>query len=129
VNEPRWLDLRDVLAIQERQIARYGGLHGIRDHGLLESALARPQNLLAYGSPTLVEMAAAYAAGISRNHAFIDGNKRAGFVAAVVFLEYNGYAFTASEAEATQTVLSLAAGELTEQQFAQWLEKNSRPLG
>jgi death-on-curing protein len=129
VNEPRWLDLRDVLAIQQRQIARYGGLHGIRDHGLLESALARAQNLLAYGSPTLVEMAAAYAAGISRNHPFIDGNKRAGFVAAIVFLEYNGYAFTASEAEATQAVLSLAAGELTEQQFAQWLEKNSRSLG
>jgi len=127
-DQPKWLDLRDALAIHERQIQRYGGTHGIRDQALLESALARAQNLFAYGSPSIVEMAAAYAGGIIKNHPFLDGNKRTGFVAAALFLEYNGYAFTATEADATQATLALAAGESSQEQFARWLAENSRPL-
>lgn len=127
MTEPCWLDPRAVEDIHEQQIAEHGGIHGIRDQGLLESALARPQNLFAYGSPSIVEMAAAYATGIIKNHPFLDGNKRTGFVAGVLFLERNGFSFVATEADATVATLGLAAGETSEEQFARWLESNSRP--
>jgi len=126
--QPKWLDLRDALAIHERQIARYGGRPGVRDQALLESALARPQNLYAYGSPSIVEMAAAYAFGIVKNHAFVDGNKRTGFVAAVLFLEHNGYSVFASEPDVTAATLAVASSQMSEEQFARWLEANSLPL-
>jgi death on curing protein len=127
VREPQWLDPRAVETIHEKQIAEHGGIHGIRDRALLESALARPQNLFAYGSPSIVEMATSYATGIIKNHPFLDGNKRTGFVAGVLFLERNGFSFVATEADATAATLGLASSEMTEAQFARWLEANSRP--
>jgi death-on-curing protein len=127
MTEPRWLDLRAVEEIHKQQIAEHGGIHGTRDRSLFESAMARPQNLFAYGSPSIVEMAAAYAVGIAKNHGFLDGNKRTGFVAAVLFLELNGYSFEATEADAIAAMLAIAPSEMTEDQFAQWLAQNSRP--
>lgn len=124
VTEPTWLLREVVLAVHERLLAEFGGSAGIRDQGLLESALARPENQYAYGSPTLFGLAASYAFGIVRNHPFIDGNKRSGFVAAAMFLAVNGHRLTASEAEATLRTLALAAGELDEEGFAAWLEAN-----
>jgi death-on-curing protein len=126
--QPKWVLPGAVIAIHEDQIVEHGGSFGIRDQGLLESALARPQNLFAYGSPSMAEMAAAYAAGIIKNHPFVDGNKRTGFVVALMFLERNGFSFTATEADATSATLALAAGESSQEQFARWLEANSRPL-
>jgi death-on-curing protein len=128
MKEPRWLDPRAVEDIHGQQIEEYGGIHGIRDRALFESALARPQNLFAYGSPTVIEMAAGYATGIIKNHPFLDGNKRTGFVAAVLFLESNGFVLIATEADATAATLALASSEITEEQFARWLEANSRPV-
>lgn len=113
------------LALQERLLAEFGGLGGLRDEGLLESALARPQQLFAYGKPSLFDLAAAYAFGLVRNHPFLDGNKRIGFTTAVVFLELNGYRFAASEADATIKTLALAARELDEADYAAWLKANS----
>ena len=126
MTEPRWLDPRAVEDIHEQQIAEHGGLHGIRDRGLFESAMARPRHLFAYGSPSIAEMAAAYATGIAKNHAFVDGNKRTAFVAATLFLERNGYRFYASQADAITAMLALASSEMTEEQFARWLEANSK---
>jgi death on curing protein len=128
MNEPRWLDPRAVQDIHEQQIEEHGGIHGIRDSALFESALARPQNLFAYGSPTIVEMAASLAVGIIKNHPFLDGNKRTGFVAAVLFMERNGFAFMAKEADATAATLAVASSQMSEEQFARWLEANSRPV-
>jgi len=98
----------------------------VRDEGLLESALAKPQILFAYGSPTLAGLAASYAAGIIHNHPFLDGNKRTGFLVAATFLELNGLVFTASEVSVVETTLMLAAGNLKEAGYAAWLKKNSR---
>jgi len=125
VKEPQWLLRETVLALQERLLAEFGGLSGLRDEGLFDSALARPQQLFAYGKPGLFELAAAYAFGLVRNHPFLDGNKRIGFTAAVVFLELNGYRFTASEADATIKTLALAARELDEAEYAAWLKEDS----
>jgi len=100
---------------------RHGGASGVRDQGLLESALARPRQQFAYASPDTIDMAAAYIAGIVQNHPFVDGNKRTGFVVGVLFLELNGFDFTASEAEAAQAVLELAAGTIDETGFALFL--------
>jgi death-on-curing protein len=125
--EPTWIEERDVLAIHDRLLAAHGGALGLRDDGLLQSALARPRQHYAYAdSPDIVEMAALYAAGIVRNHPFVDGNKRAGFVVGILFLELNGFSFTASEEDATQAVLSLAAGTLDEAAFTAWLQANSK---
>ena len=99
---------------------------GVRDIGLLESALSKPQNLFAYGSPTHAEMAASYAAGIILNHPFLDGNKRTGFMVAAVFLEVNGYTLTSSEESVVENTVALAAGKLKEPAYAAWLKKNSR---
>ena len=124
MKEPVWLDRTDCLAIHEMMLAQHGGLAGVRDEGLLDSALARPQNLLAHGAPTVPEMAASYATGIILNHPFLDGNKRTGFMVAATFLELNGLFFTASEESVVEKTLALAAGKLKEAGYASWLKKN-----
>lgn len=127
MNEPVWIEERDALALHDRLIGLDGGAAGVRDSGLLKSALARPQQLHAYGDkPSIIHMAAAYTAGIVRNHPFVDGNKRTGFVVGVLFLEMNGYRFIATEEAAAQAVLSLAAGTLDETAFAMWMRANAR---
>jgi death-on-curing protein len=125
VNEPVWLNREDGLAIHEMMLSQHGGLAGVRDGGLLESALTKPQNLFSYGSPTLVEMAASYAAGIILNHPFFDGNKRTGFMLAATFLELNGLTLTASEESVVERTLALAGGKLTQAEYAEWLAHNS----
>ena len=125
MKEPVWVEERDVLALHDRLLALDGGAEGVRDLGLLQSALARPRQLHSYGDhPGIVDMAAAYTVGIVRNHPFIDGNKRTGFVVGVLFLEINGYRFTATEEAATQAMLSLAAGTLEETAFVAWMCAN-----
>lgn len=121
---PIWLLRVAVLATHERLLSEFGGASGIRDEGLLDSVLARPENLRAHGQPTVFEMAAAYAFGIVKNHPFIDGNKRTGFTAAIVVLELNGEIFAASEADAAIQTLALAAGDLDESRYAAWLRDN-----
>lgn len=124
MREPQWVLRETVLALQEKLVAEFGGLNGLRDEGLFESALARPQQLFAYGKPNLFDLAAAYAFGLVRNHPFLDGNKRIGFTTAILFLELNGHVFTASEVDATVKTLSLAARELDEAGYAAWLKAN-----
>jgi death on curing protein len=119
--EPVWLGLDIALAIHDRQLAEHGGLSGVRDHGMLESALARPVNQWAYGEDDLARLAAAYAFGIARNHPFGDGNKRTAWVLARLFLKSNGIALTFAPQDAIETVLALASGTLTEEQLADWL--------
>jgi death-on-curing protein len=126
---PVWLLNEVVLATHEKLLAEFGGATGIRDQGLLASALARPQNLSGYTRPTIFELAAAYAFGVIKNHPFVDGNKRTGFTIAVMFLEINGLTFGASEADATIQTLALAAGELSEAGYAAWLKAHSRKRG
>ena len=121
-----WLDDREVRAMHFELIAEHGGSAGLRDNGLLESALARPRNLQAYGAPTLYQLAAAYAFGLTRNHAFIDGSKRIAFAAMAVFLELNGSELTAPQVDAYQAMLALAAGDMTEAQLASWLELHAK---
>ena len=120
--EPAWVALEAVLLLHEESIAEHGGLAGVRDLGLLESALARPQNLFAYeGVSDIARLAAAYAAGIARNHPFADGNKRAAFLALGLFVAINGWRLVADKAEATIVMLDLAAGELEEEALAEWI--------
>lgn len=118
--EPHWLDSRDALAIHERQLAEHGGLSGVRDPDLLESALARAVNQWNYGSDDPAALAAAYAYGVARNHPFADGNKRTAWVLARLFLALNGHELTFDQADATQTVLALAAGDLSEEELTDW---------
>ena len=127
--EPVWLDHRLVLAIHGRVLAEHGGLAGIRDEGLLESALARPRNLHHYQRASLYGLAAAYAAGICRNHPFVDGNKRVALIAVYVFLARNGVMLSAGEADAAAAVTELAAGTLPESRFSAWLKKNTKRPG
>jgi len=128
VKEPLWLSKAAVLVFHGELLEEYGGAEGIRDKGLLESALGKPQNLFAYGKPTLFDLAASHAFGIVRNHPFIDGNKRTGFVAAGAFLDRNGWELIASEADATLKTLALAAGEMIESEYASWLRDNCQKL-
>ena len=128
MSEPLWMELADALAIHEKMLALFGGLPGLRDAGLLESALARPQQLFHYAHPTLPELAAAYAAGVVRNHPFLDGNKRTGFVLAAAFLEINRGEFGASEVEVVERTLALAARAIEEADYAAWLTANTRHL-
>lgn len=121
---PRWLPKDLILAVHERQLAEHGGASGVRDEGLLESALARPQNLFAYGESDAAALAGAYAFGIARNHPFTDGNKRTAFVACELFLAANGYDLTASDEECLAMMLSLAASEIDDVEFAAWLRDN-----
>ena len=116
-----WLNSAVVIAVHEAQLAEHGGGAGVRDQNLLASALSRPQNLAAYGKPDASDLAAAYGFGISRNHAFIDGNKRTGFVAAVMFLRLNGYSLVADDASKVLTMLAVAAGDISEAEFAVWI--------
>lgn len=121
-----WIQRDVIIAIHEMQLAEHGGLEGIRDVGLLDSALGRPQNLAAYGDPDAAAIAAAYGWGISRNHPFLDGNKRTGFVAAELFLRLNGYELMADDANCVLTMLSVAAGEIDEDAFAAWLRQHCK---
>ncbi|MBI5786211.1 MAG: type II toxin-antitoxin system death-on-curing family toxin [Rhodocyclales bacterium] len=120
-----WIDEKVVWAIHEAQLAEHGGSAGVRDAGLLASALARPINLVAYGSPDIAACAAAYGFGIARNHPFIDGNKRTAFVCTELFLALNGHLLEASDVDCVLTMLSVAAGELDEAGFAAWLRANT----
>jgi len=122
-----WLDRRLVLAVHDIQLAEHGGAAGIRDEGLLESALARPLNRAGYGEPDVAELAALYAIAIIQNHPFIDGNKRTGFAALFMFLSFNGMAFDPPEVEATMTILTLAAGEMSDDEFIDWVRRSSAP--
>lgn len=124
----RFVSKHEALALHRSSLAAHGGALGLRDEGLLESALARPNNLAAYGSPSPHELAASYAYGIARNHPFVDGNKRCAFLVSAVFLELNGFELVASEAEAATVFLALAAGELEEAELAKWLAENSSAL-
>ncbi len=126
MKEPRWVLRETVLALHEQLLAEFGGLHGIRDEGLFDSALVRPRQQFAYDKRDLAALAAAYAFGLVRNHPFIDGNKRIGFSVAVLFLELNGLEFTATEVDAVLQTLALAAGALDEKAYAAWLRQNSR---
>ena len=120
-----WLDEKFVIAVHEAQLVEHGGLPGIRDAGLLTSALARAEHLAAYGSPTVYDCAAAYGYGICRNHPFIDGNKRTGLVASAVFLMLNRQRLMASNAAAAVMMLAVAAGDIEEAAFSAWLRDNS----
>ena len=129
MSEPAWIDARDALALHGRLLALDGGAPGLRDPGLLQSALARPQQLRAYdNNPDIIDLAAAYTSGIVRDHPFIDGNKRTGFLVGVLFLELNGFHFTATEESAAQAILSLAAGTLDEPAFAAWMHAQVKRL-
>jgi len=126
VKEPIRVDERDARTLHAKLLRLHGGAAGLRDAELLTSALARPRQQLAYADkPDLIAMAAAYTAGIVKNHPFVDGNKRVGFVVGVLFLEINGYRFNASEETAAQAVIALAAGELDERGFARFLKQNT----
>ena len=128
MREPEWLSRAIVLGIHDEQLAEHGGGAGIRDDGLLDSALARPQNRFAYDSAAdPATLAAAYAFGIAKNHPFIDGNKRTAYVAAELFLDLNGVTLTASDEDCVLAMLRLAAGEIDEEGFAGWLRANSAP--
>lgn len=121
----KWIDKSALLALHDESLALHGGASGIRDEGLLDSALARPANLEAYCEPDFADLAAAYGAGLAQNHPFVDGNKRAAFLAVGLFLFLNGHRLKATQVDATITMLALAAGELEEADFADWLRKNS----
>jgi death on curing protein len=119
-----WLDAQVLHAVHDEQLAEHGGAGGLRDAGLFDSALARPLNLTAYGHPDAADLAAAYGWGLTRNHPFIDGNKRTAFVAVELFLVLNGYQLIADDAACVLTMLNLAAGDLDEAAFAAWLRQH-----
>ncbi|MGI8724852.1 MAG: type II toxin-antitoxin system death-on-curing family toxin [Methyloceanibacter sp.] len=123
MSEPVWLSTELILAIHDEQLEQFGGPSGLRDRGLLESALARPLNQYAYGNEDMAALAAAYAFGLVRNHPFIDGNKRTGLLAVVTFLGLNGIDFVAPEAETAITMLALASGEIDEGELAHWIRE------
>jgi death on curing protein len=125
VKEPAWLGREDCLAIHEMMVAQHGGLAGVRDEGMLESALAKPRNLFAYRKPSMSDMATSYAAGIILNHPFLDGNKRTGFMVAATFLELNGLRFSATEESVVEMTMGLASGKVKERAYAEWLGENS----
>ena len=127
--EPIWIGKRAVLALHAGELAKHGGLPGIRDDGALESALARPENLSAYGDPDFADLAAAYAFGLARNHAFADGNKRSSLTACVSFLRLNGVDLPVAMPDCIAVWLALAAGDLSEAALADWLRARIRPLG
>lgn len=122
----RWIDRRALELLHDESIAEHGGASGLRDEGLLESALARPLNLAAYGEPDVSALAAAYGVGLAKNHAFVDGNERAAFLAVGLFLALNGWRLVTSQADATLTMLAVAAGTLDKETFAQWLRERIR---
>ena len=123
---PVWLLRETVLAMHDLLVVEFGGAAGIRDEGLLDSALSRPRNLLTYEQPSLFDLAASLAFGLIKNHPFVDGNKRVAFTAAITFLHLNGRQVHATEVDATVRTLALAAGDMTEAEYAAWLKANSR---
>ena len=127
MREPVWIEHSTVLLLHRRQLAEHGGGEGVRDEGMLESALHRPRNKWAYEGADIVDLAAAYAFGIARNHPFVDGNKRTAWVVCRVFLDVNGLAFSASDEDKYTAMLALAAGDLSEEDFANWLRKSCKP--
>jgi death on curing protein len=127
VKQPFWILPEVIYAIHDMQLAEHGGASGVRDAGLLESALARPVNQHGYGETDICCPAAAYAFGIIRNHPFVDGNKRTGFLSACVFLKINGFDLIADEVETTTAVLAIASGEKGEAQFGDWLRARAYP--
>lgn len=124
MSEPQWLDATIVLDVHAEQLALFGGADGVRDIGLLESALGRPLNKFAYGETDLASLAAAYAFGLARNHPFVDGNKRAAFASIIVFLGLNGIDFDVPPEAATAMILGVAAGEISEDGLARWIADN-----
>jgi death-on-curing protein len=125
MTEPYWFSREECLALHDMMLMHYGGIAGVRDENLLESALARPLQLFHYGKPEITDLAASYSIGIVKNHPFLDGNKRTGFMLGAGFLERNGFKFQATEAEAVVRTLALAAGEMIEAEYAEWLRENS----
>jgi death-on-curing protein len=123
-----WIEESVVLALHEEHLAEHGGPVGIRDRGLMESALFRPQNLIGYGDPDLAALAAAYGFGLARNHPFIDGNKRTAFTVMELFLALNGQELIADDLSCIVTILKLAEGSLTEAEFADWIRANTNPI-
>jgi len=123
----RWISREALLLLHDESLAEHGGAAGQRDAGLLDSALARPLNLAAYGQPDHAELAASYGVGLAKNHAFVDGNKRAAFLAVGLFLALNGFRLHATQADATLTMLDVAAGVLGEAGFAAWIRTHSVP--
>jgi death-on-curing protein len=117
----RWVNRQVLLLLHEESLAEHGGAPGLRDGGLLDSALARPLNLALYGDPDVAELAAAYGIGLAKNHAFFDGNKRAAFLALGMFLALNGHRLRATQVDATLTMLAVAAGEISEKGLSQWI--------
>ena len=126
-NEPAWLSKKLVLAMHAETLQQFGGTTGLRDEGRLESALSRPQNRYTFADPSLFELAAAYCHGIVRNHPFVDGNKRTGLLAARAFLFRNGHRLDPDEADMVRIVERVAAGEVSEEELAQWIEQNTIP--
>jgi len=122
----RWVDKTALLLLHDEGLAEHGGASGMRDEGLFESALARPKNLAAYGNPDFASLAAAYGVGLAKNHPFVDGNKRVAFIAVGLFLALNGYRLSASQIDATETMLAVASGDLSEADFAAWIRRNSK---
>jgi death-on-curing protein len=120
-----WIDPSVILAVHDEQIAEHGGSAGLRDRGLLESALARPLNLAAYGKPDHADLAACYGVGIAKNHPFVDGNKRTAFVAVELFLTLNGWKLSASDADVVLAMLAVAAGKIDETGFAEWIRRHA----
>lgn len=127
-SEWRWIASDVIHAIHDRQLSEHGGGAGVRDSGMVESALARPLNLTAYGNPDAADLAAAYAFGIAKNHGFVDGNKRTAWVIARLFLADNGYRFAFAPADAIRAVERLAAGEIDEAAFAAWIRERIAPV-
>jgi death-on-curing protein len=126
--EPRWLSKKALLLLHEESLATFGGAPGLRDEGLLDSALARPQNTHAYNAgSTLADLAASYAFGLAKNHAFVDGNKRAAFLSIGMFLAINGFRLAADQVDAIRTILAVAVGELDEEGLSAWIQENSVP--
>jgi death-on-curing protein len=126
MKEPYWLTREECLALHDMMLSHYSGLPGVRDEHMLDSALAKPRQLFADGKPSMAEMAAAYAAGIIKNHPLLDGNKRTGFMLGAGFLERNGFEFHATEVDAVLKTLALAAGKMTQGAYAAWLKANSK---
>ena len=128
MTEPVWIDRQAIELLHDESLAEHGGLPGLRDANLLESALARPRNLLGYeGVEDIARLAASYAFGLARNHPFVDGNKRAAFIAAALFIRLNGARLSADQVDAYETTLRLAAGEIGEAEFAAWIRGNIKP--
>ncbi len=122
-----WIDRSALLLLHDESLAEHGGAPGLRDEGLLDSALARPHNLVAYGEPDTADLAACYGFGLAKNHAFVDGNKRAAFLAVGLFLAINGQRLVATQAEATLTMLDVASGTIDEPTFAAWIRAHLAP--